>query len=70
MMFKLDREKIAELDRRAKELLAEIIASLDECPPERLDRIAAFLDQELERLRRDPQYEKARSGAPSGNGRL
>jgi hypothetical protein len=69
-MFKKDRERIAELDRRAKALLAEILAALDECPKERLDRIAAFLDQELERLRRDPQYEKALSCAPSGNGRL
>jgi imidazoleglycerol phosphate dehydratase HisB len=69
-MFKKDRERIAELDRRAKELLAEILAALDECPKDRLDRIAAFLDHELERLRRDPQYEKAFSGASSFDGRV
>jgi vacuolar-type H+-ATPase subunit H len=69
-MFKKDREKIAELDRRAKALLAEILASLDECPKERLDKIVAFLDQEIERLRRDPQYEKALSGASSFDGRV
>jgi hypothetical protein len=61
-MFKRDRERIAELDRRAKELLAEIIASLDECPPERLDRIAAFLDQEIARLRNGVHHAEAFSG--------